>query len=356
VNGWALPYDDQGHGTHCASIAAGAVNAQGVGGAAPGAALIGLKVLSAEGRGSDRNIIAAVEWCIANRERYGIDVISMSLGGDDSSDGQDPLSLAVNRAVDAGMVVLVAAGNSGPGAYTISSPAAAEKAITVGNMVDMGKGGFALWFSSSHGPTADGRVKPDLCAPGYQILAAKANSDGYTRMTGTSMATPFAAGVAGLMRQANPQLGPAQVKALLKQTAVHFGRSGENNEYGAGRLDGYAAVAKAAGKTGAPPAMPSHLFALGRIEPASGVQAWSLPVDDTRFPVGITVIAADGNADFDVEVYDPSGALVLNNRNKGRQELAAFRPQQTGVYTVVVRSYAGFGDYTLDVSSDTRVE
>lgn len=132
VNGRADPYDDNGHGTHVAGIAAGAgVANPAYKGVAPGAALIGLKVLSGAGSGSLSDVTAAVEWVISNRDRYKIRVISMSLGTSGSSDGTDSVSLAVNHAVEAGIVAVVAAGNSGPAPYTTGSPAAAGKAITV---------------------------------------------------------------------------------------------------------------------------------------------------------------------------------------------------------------------------------
>jgi serine protease AprX len=356
VNNRPQPYDDQGHGTHVASIAAGAVNSRGERGVAPGASLVGVKVLGADGQGTNADIVEGIEWCIQNRQRYGIDVINMSLSGNDSSDGTDAMSRAANRAVAAGIVVCVAAGNAGPGSYTISSPSAAEDVITVGNMVDLGKGGFALWASSSHGPTADDRVKPDLCGPGYQILAAEANSgNGYTRMTGTSMASPYVAGVAALMLQANSKLSPVQVKAIMQGTAVHFGRPGKNNEYGTGRLDAYAAIAGAAGKPGTAgsqgPATPRHLFGAGYLESEGSTQRWNLPINDTRFPIAITVISDDEQADFDLEILDPQGTPILQAVNESRQELLTFRPTQNGTYTVIVSAYSGAGDYTIDVSA-----
>lgn len=132
VNNRADPYDDNGHGTHVAGIAAGAgVADPALRGVAPGAALVGLKVLSGAGSGSLSDVAAAVDWAVTNRERYGIKIISMSLGTAGSSDGTDSVSLAVNAAVDAGIVAVVAAGNSGPNRYTIGSPGAAEKAITM---------------------------------------------------------------------------------------------------------------------------------------------------------------------------------------------------------------------------------
>ena len=170
------PYDDEGHGTHVASIAAGEINPAGVGGVAPGAALVGVKVLDNKGEGTAGNIAAGIEWCITHREMYGIEALDLSLGSDRPSSGTALLSRTVNRAVEAGIVVTVAAGNAGPRQRTIGSPGAASEALTVGSIADPGAGGCYLDSYSSRGPTADERVKPDLCAPGDRILAARAHS------------------------------------------------------------------------------------------------------------------------------------------------------------------------------------
>jgi serine protease AprX len=352
VNKRTQPYDDEGHGTHVSSIAAGAVNSAGVGGVAPGAALVGLKALDATGAGPTSLIAQAVDWCITNKATYGIQVINLSATTDTSSAGTDALSRALNRAAAAGIVVCVAAGNAGPAVRTIGSPAAAADAITVGDVADPGAGGFFLAPYSSRGPTADGRVKPDICAPGYQILAARAGTkDGYVRESGTSMSSPFVAGVAALMLQANPSLMPAEVKTIIQETAVHFGTQGENNDFGAGRLDGYAAIARAAGKTGTGPTVPGHLFASGRLAGSSDSQSWQLTVNQTTYPIAITLIALTTGADFDLAIYDASGNRVTGSATDGREEVAAFRPPRTGTYTLVVLQYAGSGDYTLDVSA-----
>jgi serine protease AprX len=355
VNDRTEPYDDQGHGTHVASIAAGAVNAAGVGGVAPGAALVGVKVLDSQGAGSASSIAEGVEWCISNRTRYGIEVINLSLGGDRSSTGTDLLSRTVNRAVAAGIVVCVAAGNEGPRQRTIGSPAAAAEVVTVGSVADPGEGGFFLDVFSSRGPTADGRIKPDLCAPGERISAARANSrTGYVRYSGTSMASPFVAGVAALVRQANPNLSAAEVKDLLKETAVHFGSGEENNDYGAGRVDAYAALQRASGRDDAPPLVPGHVAGSGRLDGSEDSSTWELAVTDTRFPVAATLIAQSTGIDFDLQAYDPSGRLVASSITRGRQEWVSFRPSRTGTYTLVVLSRSGAGDYSLDVSAGSE--
>jgi serine protease AprX len=355
VNKRTAPYDDEGHGTHVASIVAGAVNAAGVGGVAPAAALVGVKTLSAEGEGAISQIAQAVEWCISNKNRYGIQVINLSATTSESGNGTDALSRTLNRAVDAGIVVCVAAGNDGPNLRTVGTPAAAAKAITVGNIADPGEGGFFLDPYSSRGPTADGRVKPDVCAPGYQILAAKAGTkDGYIRQSGTSMSAPFVAGVAALILQANPSLAPGDVKAILKETAVHYGPEGENNDFGAGRMDGYAAIAKAASKADAGPALPSHLEASGRLSSSVTVQNWQLTVSDTQWPIAVSLIMQSAGADFDLGIYDPSGRLVRRSATDSREEVTAFRPSTTGTYTIAIVRYAGSGEYSLDLSAGSN--
>jgi serine protease AprX len=143
VNNRSTPYDDHGHGTHVASIVAG----KGAGnpiykGVAPGAALVGLKVLDSRGSGSLSNVTAAIDWAVANKDAYHIRIISLSLGTASSSDGSDIVSQAVNRAADSGLIPVIAAGNSGPGRYTIGSPGAATGAITVGAMADPSEQGY----------------------------------------------------------------------------------------------------------------------------------------------------------------------------------------------------------------------
>jgi len=132
VNSRTNPYDDHGHGTHVAGIVAGTGEGNAAyRGVAPGAALIGLKVLGSNGSGSLSNVTAAVDWAVANKDLYNIRVISMSLGTDGSSDGSDTLSQAVNRAADQGIIPVIAAGNAGPRRYTLGSPGAAAKAVTI---------------------------------------------------------------------------------------------------------------------------------------------------------------------------------------------------------------------------------
>ncbi|MEM2960761.1 MAG: S8 family serine peptidase, partial [Candidatus Bathyarchaeia archaeon] len=164
--------DNNGHGTHCAGIVAGTGAASGgkYKGVAPGALLINAKCLDMFGSGYLSDVIAAIEWSV----NMGADVISLSIGAAGPCDGTCDLCRACDKAVEAGVVVVVAAGNSGPDSKTITCPGNARNVITVGATDDHGTTSttddtIAEW--SSRGPTADGRVKPDVVAPGVNIMS-----------------------------------------------------------------------------------------------------------------------------------------------------------------------------------------
>lgn len=241
--------DDNGHGTHVSSICAGSGAAQGgtYTGVASEARLYAAKVLDQSGSGSMSGVMAGVEWAVDQ----GVQVINMSLGGSGSSDGQDALSLTCNAAVARGIVVCVAAGNEGPTARTIGSPGAAADVITIGATDRRDR----MASFSSRGPTRDGRTKPDLCFPGVDIVAARAAGttmgsplgERYTAASGTSMATPHAAGLAALLLQARMGSTPAQIKAALTETALDIGA--DENSQGAGRARADHALAAIRGDT-----------------------------------------------------------------------------------------------------------
>ncbi|HBT49004.1 MAG: Subtilisin-like serine protease [Caldanaerobacter subterraneus] len=356
INNKTTPYDDNGHGTHVASIAAGT----GAGnslykGVAPDALLVGIKVLDANGSGSMSTVTAGIDWAVQNKDVYGIKVINLSLGTSTSSDGTDSTSLAVNRAVDSGIVVVVAAGNSGPAKYTIGSPGAAEKAITVAAMADVGELGFNLASFSSRGPTADGRIKPDIAAPGYNITAAKANSvNGYVTYSGTSMATPFVAGTVALMLNANPNLTPNDAKNIIMSTAKSWGPPSKNVDYGAGRLDGYEAIRVAGNFRGNNIDAPNHYYISGYLPGSRYSDIWTFNATNTSYPIAITLIIPDWanyNPDFDIYLYDPSGTLIKSSTGTQRQETITILPSQTGTYYIKVYSYRGSGNYFFDLSA-----
>lgn len=387
ATGATVPYDEVqgcgGHGTHVSSIAAG----EGQGnslykGSAPGAALVGVKVLKKRGQdcvGSVSDVNAGIQWVIDNKTTYGIEVFNMSLGIAGCSDGADSTSLMVNNAVDAGLVGVVAAGNEGPQKCTIGSPAAAAKAITVGAMADVESGiataglpakGFYQANFSSRGPTADGRIKPDISAPGVKITAAKAGTaNGYIEYGGTSMASPFAAGLAGLMLQANPSLTSAQIKSKLATTAIDWGVSGGGTggltvgsdiDYGAGRLDGYEAIKSAGGYSGTNIAVPEHQYLTGSLAGTGDTDWYDINVTATSYPIAVTLIMPNwqsgANPDFDLYLYAPNGTTELaKSISATRQETIGYQPTATGIYKLKVYSYSGSGDYFFDQSACTAV-
>jgi len=215
VNGDSDPWDDHGHGTHCAGIVAANGAVKGV---APDASLHAYKVLDEYGSGWDSDIIAAIERAVDPDgdpvTDDAVDVISMSLGG--GGDPDEPLALAVDAAVDEGVVVAVAAGNSGPGYQTVESPGVARKAFTVGAT---DKSDNIASFSS-RGPVADfyELTKPEIVAPGYYINSTLPGG-GYGYKSGTSMATPHIAGCAALIKQLHPTWTPAMIQANLMNRA-----------------------------------------------------------------------------------------------------------------------------------------
>jgi serine protease AprX len=270
------------------------------------------------------------------------------------------MSRAIRECVAAGIVVCVAAGNEGPASYTIPSPGASPDAITVGTMRDLGKGGFALWTTSGRGPTADGRVKPDVVAPGYRIVAARAETaEDTVAQSGSSMAAPFVAGVCALMLQAYPELTPEEVKEILRRTAVDFGPRGPDTDYGAGRLDAFAALQEAATPTdpnpGEGPPVPAHRFFSGSLEPEGRVE-WTLEVSDIRYPVAAVLVLPGWTqsepARCHLRLIGPEGRIVAGTIQEERSGLLTFQPEEPGTYTLRIETLAGQGPYFLDVSFD----
>lgn len=248
------PYDDNGHGTHVAGDAAGNgwMSKGKYRGPAPKAGIVAVKVLNRFGNGSDSTIIKGIEWCIANRKRLKLRILSMSLGGPaPGSLKDDPLSQAVEKAVRAGLVAVVAAGNEGPLPRTIDSPGNAPSAITVGAVDDrrtVREADDTPTFFSSRGPSRNGSKKPDLVAPGEAIISLRSPGSfldrslpwlrvgkGYFTLSGTSMSTPIVSGAVAQLLQKKPCLTPAQVKKTLKKHAfpLKYGM----NTVGSGVID-----------------------------------------------------------------------------------------------------------------------
>lgn len=309
----AFPSDAYGHGTHVAGLIAGsgALSLGAYAGLAPGARLIGLKVLDANGRGYASDVLSALEFAIEHRAALGIDIINLSLGHPVlEPPATDPLVLAVERATAAGIVVVTSAGNFGqrPGAPStgyggITSPGNAPSAITVGALItnhtaDRADDTVAPY--SSRGPTwYDARIKPDILAPGHALIAITNPFSGlyraapasrakgpYLALSGTSMATAVTSGVVALMVEANRRdsgaaapLAPNTVKMLLQYTALTVG--GDDGpvppqfDQGAGGLNAAGAIELARTIDPAAP-VGSHWLERGVI-PATKIAGWWRP-------------------------------------------------------------------------------
>ncbi|MFJ2956111.1 S8 family peptidase [Streptomyces sp. NPDC087270] len=233
--------DRHGHGTHTASTVggSGAASDGREKGVAPGTSLLIGKVLDDSGSGDTSWIIAGMQWAVDQQA----DVVSMSLGNPEIGDCSDPLAQAAqDLSQNTHTLFVVAAGNSGPGTETVSSPGCAPGVLTVG-AVDQTD---ATASFSSRGPVAvTHTLKPEIAAPGVDILAAKAGGRGvyaYQTMSGTSMATPHVAGAAAVVRQAHPTWTAQQIKAALVSSARTGGKVAGADQTGGGVLDVYAAV------------------------------------------------------------------------------------------------------------------
>ncbi len=358
------PFDDDGHGSHVAGTLAGEGDARAGGpekGVAPRAALVGVKVLGSDGGGAESAVIAGIEWARANRTRYGIEALNLSLGGAGCSDGTDAMSRAANRAARAGLVVVAAAGNEGPARCTINAPAAGAEVLAVGSMADTGHGGFFPSWTSGRGQFGR-RVKPDVMAPGIGVTSARSGTlTGYTTKNGTSSAAPFVTGVALLMLDANPYQVPQGIRDRIKATAVDWGVPGADIDFGSGRLDAYAAIRSAGPQTRglvAPPPAPAHRVFEGRFtDGETKACSYPLEISDTRRPLAASVIVsgwiarAPGRVDFDLRLRDPAGKLVAKDTSIERQNDLTHRPAAPGRYTLVVKQVSGGGDFVTDVSA-----
>ena len=261
--------DDYGHGSHVAGLAAGTFV-----GVAPAARLIGLKVLNAQGQGTTANVIRAIEFAVANKNTLDIDVINLSLGHPIfESAATDPLVQAVEHASRAGIIVVVSSGNFGRNRSTgeigyagTASPGNAPSGISVGAVRTFGtvsRHDDRLAAYSSRGPSwYDGFAKPDLSAPGDNVLSVAAvgstlrqmqeqrgNVGNYMRLSGTSMAAGVVSGTVATVLQQNPHLTPNAMKMVLQYSSIPVkqddGTYADALTQGAGSVNGGGAVALA---------------------------------------------------------------------------------------------------------------
>ena len=312
INGDPSVADAFGHGTHVAGIIAGngaaarTVTSLYNGGIAPGAQIINIRVLGDDGVGLTSDVIEGVQWAIAHRAQYNIRVINLSLGHPVVEPAAtDPLCEVVAEAVQAGIVVVAAAGNDGladdgsPVLGGITSPGNSPWAITVGALNTWGtvkRSDDTVTTYSSRGPTRyDLAVKPDVAAPGNKIISLEAygsnlaadypflhkagsGSNAYMQLSGTSMATPVVSGGIALLLQGTPGLTPSQVKLALQAGATYVPDGGLMGA-GAGSVNFWASRKIAA--NGLIGQLLSNVVG-GVLSPVSGVAFWDSGTLATR--------------------------------------------------------------------------
>jgi subtilisin family serine protease len=271
VGGRPVPYDDHGHGTHTAGILVGGDRRRPLG-VAPGAKLIVAKAIPGSGVGSGSAVLAAAEWLAdPDGDPATADfpqVISNSWG--EVADPNDPwFRQVLRRWQQLGIVAVFAAGNTGPRSGTLGSPSGDPEALAVGAVDDerrvapfSSRGPVAWQNRDGLGPAPGLIVKPDLVGPGVGVVSS--TNGGYQALSGTSMASPHVAGVAALVRSADPSLTADEVDRILIGTAADVGPRGRDNDSGAGLVDALAATRRAAGRPGVArtPARRGHRVAL----------------------------------------------------------------------------------------------
>ena len=297
--------DEFGHGTHIAGIingsasAASGVTKEYAGGIAPGAHLVNVRVLGENGTGLTSDVIAGIDWVIANRSKYNIRVINLSLGHSVMEPvATDPLCEAVERAVRAGIVVVASAGNRGKTddgraiLGGITSPGNSPYALTVGALNTwntLSRSDDSVTTYSSRGPTRfDLAVKPDVVAPGNKVVSlevpasyiaktypathvAGRGTNAYMRLSGTSMATGVVSGGVALLLQGKPSLTPQQIKLLVQTGSTYLIKDGLVAG-GAGSVNFWSS--RRASVNGLDDLLSALPLVGGLVSPPSGVAYW----------------------------------------------------------------------------------
>ena len=253
--------DTFGHGTFMAGLMAGNGASSGgtYQGTAPEASIVSVKLAGFDGSSDVSKVLAGIQWAVAHKDAYGIDVMNLSLGTDSAQTYRlAPLNYAVERAWGAGITVVVSVGNTGPNSSTVMKPSDDPYVVTVGASDSQGSSSIrddAIAVFSGRGPTrTDLLAKPDVVAPGVHTISLRSPGSaidqkypgsvvggGYFKGTGTSMATASISGVVAQILAANPSLTPDQVKARLMDTARQISTT-DPNAVGKGLVDAYAAA------------------------------------------------------------------------------------------------------------------
>ena len=239
INHRIFPYDDNGHGTFVAGVGSGngLISNGKYRGVCPKSNIIAIKALDKSGEANAIKILEAMQWIYDNYKKYNIKVVCMSFGSEPLGEN-DPIMQGAEKLWDENLVVVSAAGNSGPEYKTIKSPGISRKIITVGgfddNRIDEHSfmpEYFEIASFSSRGPALE-EFKPDVVAPAVDITSCGLTSP-YTKLSGTSVATPMIAGISALLLEKNPTLSPTKIKKMILDNAkpISFNKNQEGYGY-----------------------------------------------------------------------------------------------------------------------------
>jgi subtilisin family serine protease len=371
------PVDDNGHGTHTAGTMVGGSAGGAPVGVAPGARLLVARAMGANGSGTGSALLAAAQWMTdpdgdpATADQP--DVVNNSWSASSANDTW--FRPMIRRWLELGIVPVFAAGNTGPSAGSVGSPAGYPEALAVGAVDTDGavpsfsSRGPVVWQNTDGLGPAAGTVlqKPDLVAPGVGITSTVGS--GYLAYSGTSMAAPHVAAVAALVRQLNPGLGPEQVADVLRDSAVDVAAPGTDAASGAGRVDALRALERAFGPapdtrfTTTPPAETNARTLVYEVAlSGGGVQQrirvdggpWGAPCAATTLrltlPEGRHVVEAQAMDAAAVTDPSPARHVVTVDRTAPRLRLAVSRQGTRAVFRATVRGAAdgpvrwSFGD------------
>lgn len=238
VNGKQQEYDDNGHGTFVCGVCSGSgcLSNFRYSGIAPKSNIFALKALDGKGEASANKILDAMQWVYENHKEKNIKVVCMSFGSEPLGKS-DPIMLGAEALWNEGVVVVAAAGNSGPEYQTIKSPGISSKIITVGGIDDnrydsksFNRKYFEIADFSSRGP-AFRHVKPDIVAPSVDIISCGIKNP-YTILSGTSVATPMVAGICCLLLEKYHDYSPNKIKTLLLKSCQPMGFEMNSEGYG----------------------------------------------------------------------------------------------------------------------------
>lgn len=214
-----VPYDDNGHGTHIAGILCGNIKKGNklFSGMAPGAELLVFKILDKNGQGSTDKALKALDWIIENHKKWNIKLLNFSMGYLPNANPllQNQLLEKLEFLWDEGVTIVTAAGNNGPEENSITVPGVSRKVITVGSSDDLKNTRKAY---GGRGPTTCCIVKPEILAPGTEILSTSNKEGQFERKSGTSMSAPIVCGALALALEKNSNLKPVELKLLLYDT------------------------------------------------------------------------------------------------------------------------------------------